>query len=320
MSLSTARPALPPAPIDIQRRVEHQGIVWIDFVYPGVEQINYLRDCFHFHPLHLEDVLSRLQRPKIDDEADQEYVFLVLHLPVFNEVTRLSSVSEVDIFAGRDYIVTAHDRRLKALTRLVARAEDERGRAELMGRDVGYLLYRIIEALLNACFPMLYRLDEKLDRVEADIFKPDVRDTLQELSYLRRDIMSLRRIIRPNLPVVRSLEARERPFLRVDEGAYFGDLVDGFSRVWDMLEEQKEIIEGLDATLASVTSYRINQEMKVFTLISVILLPMTLVASVLGMNVLIPFADHPLALPVTVLLMLGLAGGLFMYFRHKHWV
>lgn len=262
-------------------------------------------------------MLSRIQRPKLDDNDDEEYAFLVLHFPVFDEIERLSMISEVDIFVGADFVLTFHDGHLRPLRRLAQTAGDERGAALLLGRGPGFLLYRIVEALVNYCFPMLHRLDEKLDAVEEAMFRGDTRRTVQELSYLRRDIISLRRILRPNIPVVRMLAGRTREFLRLDEEVYYGDLLDGIDRIWDMLEEQKEIIEGLDATLSSLTSHRINQEMKTFTLISVILLPMTLVASILGMNVIIPFADHPLSLPIAVLLMLALAFGLFMYFRSK---
>ena len=124
----------------------------------------------------------------------------------------------------------------------------------------------------------------------------------------------------PNIPVLRSLSSREHPFLQLDTATYFGDLSDNLATKWELLEEQKEIIEGLDATLSSVSSHRINQEMKIFTLITVICLPMTLLASIVGMNVYMPLADHPFALPVLLLIMVALAFGMLAFFRRKHWV
>lgn len=292
-------------------------------VQPGAEQVAYLRNTYNFHPLHLEDVLSRLQRPKIDnnpEESGVEYVFLVLHFPVFDKKNRVAVVSEVDIFAGHDYVITLHDGKLKPLVRLIRNAEDEHVRAQLMGGGSGYLLYRILETLVSACFPMLYRVDQHLDRLEAGIFGSNVRAIVHELSFVRRDIIAMRRIVRPNIPVVRSLEMRERTFLRLDEEVYFGDLTDGLAKLWDMLEEQQEIIEGLDATLDSITSHRINEEMKIFTLISVIMLPMTLIASIFGMNVALPYTNHPLAFPVTLFIMTIPALAMYLYFRYKHWV
>lgn len=318
------RPAPPPAtfsgPAEDHTCVTEGELTWVDVVRPSRDEVLALAEHYNFHPLNAEDVLSKLQRPKIDENDEEEYLFLVLHFPVFNEVDRLSVASEVDIFVGRDYVISFHDGQLRPMRRMTQTAEDDRGRQLMLGRSSGFLIYRIIEALINYCFPMLYRLDEKLDALEEHIFQRDVQTTVQELSFLRRDIIALRRILKPNIPVVRYLAARERDFLRLDEDAYFGDLSDGLTRLWDMLEEHKDIIEGLDSTLSSLTSHRINQEMKIFTLISVIMLPMTLIASILGMNVAIPYANHPLALPVTIGLMVVIAGALYIYFRLKRMV
>ncbi len=293
---------------------------WVDVIHPGAEQLAQLREQYNFHPLHLEDVLSYLQRPKIDDNLESGYVFLVLHFPVFDKANRVAVVSEIDIFAGRDFVITLHDGKLKPLTRLVRACHDEQQRTTLMGRGSGYLLYRIIEALISACFPMLYRVDQNLDRIEANIFTRNAADMIEELSFVRRDIISLRRILRPNIAVVRSLEVRERTFLRVDEEVYFGDLTDGLSKLWDTLEEQHELIVGLNATLDSLTSHRINKEMKIFTMISVLVLPMTLFASILGMNVEIPYAESDWALPASLGVMSLLGFGLFIFFRWKRWI
>jgi magnesium transporter len=310
----------PAGPAAIRKHFTQDGLTWVDVIYPTRDEVYAIGEHYGFHPLQVEDVLSRIQRPKLDDNEDEEYVFLVLHFPVFDEVERLSVISEVDVFVGADFVITFHDGRLRPMRRLAQTAGDERGSALLLGRGSGFLLYRIIEALVNYCFPMLHRLDEKLDALEEAMFKEDTHRTVQDLSYLRRDIIALRRIIRPNIPVVRMMASREREFLRLDQEEYYGDMVDGLNRIWDMLEEQKEIIESLDSTLFSLMSFRLNQEMKTFTLISVIVLPMTLLASILGMNVVIPYADHPLSLLAAILLMLGMAVGLFVYFRSRRMV
>jgi magnesium transporter len=144
---------------------------------------------------------------------------------------------------------------------------------------------------------------------------------VQDLSFVRRDIITLRRIIKPNLPVLRQLESRERAFLTLDEDIYFGDILDHLGKQWDMLEDDKEIIEGLNDTLDSLTSHRINEVMKILTVISVVLLPMTLVASIYGMNIeTLPFAHHPFSFVIIVGWMLLAAFGMMSYFRYKGWV
>lgn len=314
------QPGMPRAPVAMQRRFEHGSLTWLDFLYPGIEQVDYLRSQFPFHQLHLDDLVSRLQRPKIDDSPEDEYSFLVLHFPVFNSQTRLPIASEVDVFIGRDYLITGHDGRLKPLARLVHNAGSPQIQAQLMDRGSGFLLYKILEALINACNPMLYQIDAKLERLDEQVFTRNVRDIVKELSFVRRDIISMRRILKPNIPVIRLLAARERPFLRLDEDAYFGDLTDGMAKIWDMLEEQKEIVEGLDATLSSLTSHRINTEMKIFTLITVIGMPMTIIGGVYGMNVPLPWQEHPASLLMALTLMFTVPLAMYVYFRWKGWV
>ena len=314
------QPDLPLAPQAMQRRFEHKGLTWVDFMHPSGEQVAFLRERFQFHQLHLDDLVSRLQRPKLDDNDEPNYIFMVLHFPVFDSRTRMPTVSEIDFFVGPNFVVTAHDGRLKAHMRILQSAAELQQRQQMMERGPGFLLYKVIANLLNACMPMLLVLDEKLDRLDEGIFTEDVQKMVRELSFLRRDVITMRRILRPNMPVIHSLANRERGFLRLDEEAYFGDLTDILGKLWDLLEEQKEIIEGLDATISSLTSHRINQEMKIFTLISVIILPMTLVASILGMNVSIPLAEHPLALPISLIIMCILACAMFAYFRWQGWI
>jgi len=305
----------------MEHEIEHENLTWLDIRYPTDEQITYLQERFHFHPLHLEDVRSHLQRPKLDDADDQHYIFLVLHFPFYDEQNRVSTISEIDCFVGRDFFVMTHDGKLRALQHLIHDAQEhEVLRSRLMGRGSGYLLYRITEALINACYPMIYRIYQKLDRLDAEMFRISTQETVQDLSFIRRDIISLRRIIKPNIAVLNELAGSDHDFLRLEEDEYFGDLVDGLTKIWDMLEEQKELIEGLDSTLFSLTSFRLNQEMKTFTLISVIFLPMTLIASILGMNVPLPGQDNPFALIASILLMILVAGGMVVYFRHRGWI
>jgi magnesium transporter len=328
--LRTIRPILPtrsaqPQPVTRSPRMQtiaFGDLQWIDVRQPTPTEMRDLGQRFQFHPLTLEDCLSRVQRPKLDDYTEDGYLFLVLHFPLFNKQTRYTEQAEVDIFVGRGFVVTVHEGNLKPLNQLWGAAESEETvRARMMGRGSGYLLYRIIDQLVDYCFPILNKIDEHIEGIESRIFDRNVRSLVQDLSFLRRDIIALRRITKPNLPVVRQLESRDREILRVDEDIYFGDILDHLNRQWDMLEDDKEIIEGLNYTLDSLTSHRLNEVMKILTIISVVLLPMTLVASIYGMNInTLPFAGHPLSFLITVGWMISAAVGMLAYFRFKGWV
>jgi magnesium transporter len=303
------------------RQVAHAGLTWLDMIQPGVPEVSYLRERFAFDSLTLEDVLSKTQRPKLDVYAEGEYLFIVLHFPVFDARNRRTNASEVDLFVGPNYLVTLHEGDLKPLRRMFAAVNtDEQARAQLLGRGPGYLLYRIIDALVRYCFPMLYRIDDQIARLETHIFGRKVRETIQELALVQRDSIAVRRIVRPNLPVIRMLAARERAFLQLDAEIYFGDVADGTRKLWDMLEEQKEVLDGLNATNDSLISQRISEVLKILTVIAVVLLPIMLVTSIYSMNLNLPFAQHPLVFGIIVLVMFGSAAGMIAYLRYKDWI
>lgn len=327
MAVRQLRPTkiLPPqAPAQRSPRVQtivHGDLQWIDIRQPTPTEMNDLRRSFPFHPLTLDDCLSKVQRPKLDDYTDEGYIFLVLHFPTFNKQNRHTNPIEVDVFVGQGYVVTVHEGVLKPLVQTFAAAQnDEAVRERLMGRGSGFLLYRIIDRLVDYVFPILNKIDEHIESIENEIIDGNVRLLVQNLSFVRRDIITLRRIIKPNLPVLRQLESRERAFLNLDEDTYFGSILDHLGRQWDMLEDDKEIIEGLNDTLDSLTSHRINEVMKILTVISVVLLPMTLVASIYGMNIQLPFDQHPFAFVIVMGWMLVAAAGMMGYFRYKGWI
>jgi magnesium transporter len=266
-------------------------------------------------------LLSKVQRSKLDVYDEDEYLFLVIHFPIFDRVRRLANPGEVDIFVGRDYIVTVHDGRLKPLKQMFAACQmDDTICERNMSRGSGFLLYRILDRAVDYCFPIMGKITEHIEEIEQEIFDRDIRKLVQDLAYVRRDIISLRRIIKPNLPVLRQFEARTFPFLQLDEEVYFGDVLDSANKQWDMLEDDKEIIEGLNDTLDTLTSHRINEVMKILTVISVVLLPMTLVASMYGMNIELPFASHPRSFLFVVGFMVTSACIMLSYFRWKDWI
>jgi magnesium transporter len=309
-----------PRPLDI-RTITYNGITWVDMDRPGQAEIEWLRATYGFHPLHLEDTVSKTQRPKIDDADD--YTFIVTHFPVYSKLVRQTTASEVDIFVGASFVITAHQGNLKPLVRLFKQcAEEPDQRARYMGRSTGYLVYTIIDRLVDYCFPILSKIDENIEQIEDEIFMEHVRRTVQEISVVRRDIISFRRIIKPLIPVVNSLERKNRPFLHEDMEEYFGDVADALSRIWDTLEEFKEVIEGLSDTISTLTNNRINDIIKVLTIISVILLPLTLISGIFGMNVKLPggWEDQPYAFAVIMGSMLVVMIVMLIYFRWRKWI
>lgn len=299
--------------------IEHGALRWYDIRSITPATIEYLRDVFGFHPLALDDVTSRLQRPKVD--IYDSFLFLVMQFPRHNKLTRTTLASEVDLFIGSNFVITAHDGSLKPLTRMFDSAlESNEVRDTLMNRTSGHLLYYIIDRLVDYCFPIVNRMSERIEHIEDIIFERAGLDVVQEISIVRRDLIALRRIIKPQISVVAQLEHRDLPFVRGDIDVYFGDISDHLAKIWDSLEDEKEVLEGLSSTFDSLASHRLNGIIKTLTIISVIILPLTLITGVFGMNVPLPYESSSVALFAICAVMLITTVGMLILFRVRKWL
>lgn len=305
-------------PMAIQK-IEHNGITWLDIPQPTVMDIEFLRQNFPFHPLDIEDLLGNLQRPKLDEYDD--YLFIVLHMPVFDKQRQVTSATELNLFVGPDYLVSLHKGELWPLTKLFESSQSsERLKEENLGNGPGYLLYKLVDKLVDSCFPLAYKIERNVQDVEAKIFESRVRETVFELSIIRRDIIAFRRIIKPQISVISRLEYLKSRIIHEDLDVYFSDISDHMGKIWDTLEDQKTIIESLNDTHTSLTSYQTSEIMKVLTLISVIMLPLTLISGIYGMNIDLPFAHNPKAFAIVAGFMATVASGMLVIFKFQRWI
>jgi len=291
-------------------------LTWINIEAPTKQETGYLAKNFPFHPLDLDDCLSRIQRPKIDEYKD--YLFLVFHFPVFSKEARVTTLSQVSVFIGENYLITLHKGELKPLVKLFKECQiEEELRQKNLSQGSGYLLYRVVDRLVDYCIPILNKIGGNIEDVEDNIFSGGMRGTVREISMLRRDVISFRRIIWPMRAVIGSLEPKIRRFTRMDMAVYFGDMVDHVDKIWDALDEYKEIIEGLNDTYDSLASNRTNEVMRTLTIIATILLPITVVASIYGMNIPLPFQNSGYSFLIVLLIMLIIISGMLYFFRRK---
>lgn len=294
-------------------------ITWVNIEKPTPKDIEYLAANYLFHPLDLEDCRSRIELPKIDEY--ENYLFLVLHFPVFSKEARVTTPSQVSIFIGGDYVVTVHSGELKPLSKLFNDCQqNERAREDNMARSSGYLLYRILDRLVDYCFPIMNKIIANVEAAEDRLFSDQARDTVREISILRRDIMAYRRIIRPQPAILKSLEEKDYPFLREDLDVYFGDIGDHIGKISETLDEYKEVVEGLNASSDSLFSHRTSEVMKMLTILATIMLPILLISSLYGMNIDLPFQRSPFAFIIMIFVMLLISGGMLFYFRFKRWI
>jgi magnesium transporter len=296
-------------------------LTWINIQPPTKKEIEYLAKNFSFHPLDLDDVLSRTQRPKIDEYPD--YLFLLLHFQVYNKATRLSTHSQVSAFIGEKYLITLQQIELKPLMKLFRECQiDEKSRQEYFSHGSGYLLYRIIDRMVDAYYPILDKIWQLMEEMEDRVFDPHV-ETATEVAIMRRDIITQRRIIFPMRTVVADLEKKIKRFTKIDMSAYFGDLMDHMNHICETLDEIKEVIEIYKDADFVLGTERLNHVMRIMTVLGTILLPFVVVSSIYGMNVILPggLQDGVYhSFIILLVVMAAIAVGMLYFFHRRRWI
>lgn len=313
--------SLPPAePESTQPEViEDHGVRWINIEEPKSTHRSWLEERFDFHPLDYEDVYSRNQRPKIDEYDD--YLFIVLYFPRFDKQVGRLNAAELDLFVGPDFLITLPNQPLQPVEYLFERLRtNDELRENWFSKGTGYLLYKIIDACVDASFPMLAKMGNKLERVEDEIFAGNSAEVVRDISNVKQEIINFRKVVRPQRAVFGDMERTKQRYLAEDMDVYFDDINDASERVWQMLETYKETVEALEATNESVLSHQLNDVLRVLTVLSVVFLPLTLIASVFGMNVHVPGQGNIEPFWVVIGVMLAVGGGMIAFFKKRHWL
>ena len=306
---------------DVQR-LEAHGLTWLNIEEPTDAETAWLAEHQDFHPLDLEDVLSRRrQRSKIDEYDD--YVFLVLHFPRFDKRTGRLQATELNVFIGPGLLITIPKEPLKPISALWSRCEQrDDARFDFMSKGSGFLLYEIVDQMFDYCFPILDKIGFKLDTLEDAIFEGQSNELVRDISNVKQEIINYRKIIKPQRPTLRMLERAVQRYAPDDLEIDFDDIVDKNERIWDSLENYKEVADALEATNESVITHRLNAMLALLTIISAVILPLTLITGFYGMNIDgLPFARNGMASFIMLLVvMVVLAGGVLWYFRRRKWL
>jgi magnesium transporter len=300
------------------RSITNGKLSWFYVERPTSNEVQFLAQRFQFHHLDLDDILSRIQRPKIDEYED--YLFMVLHFPVFDKQNRITRPSEMDIFIGENYVVTVHcSGDLKPLAKFFQECEtDKESRERYLGRSSGFLLYHILDRLVSSCFPILNKLTQNIDDIEDIILTKPVPKTVREISLIRRDLISFRRVVHPQIAVIETLEKEEYPFFKEDQEIYFGDVADHIRKIWDGLEDCKEVIDGLADTSNWLTSHRIQEVMRILTIFMAIIMPVEVVASIEGSNLLPQsWLHNPLLFVLSFVVQVGIVVAMILFLRRR---
>lgn len=293
---------------------EAASLLWVDVVDPTPDDLRLLGEEFRFHPLAMEDATKRHQRPKIDFyDGFLFIVFYELEIHHARPETR-----ELTLFVGKNYLVTVHDGAFEVVKETARRWREN---VHLPGdRGVGLLVYSLLDAVVDGYFPIIDELSERIEDMEQAIFERSDQRIQQEIFMLKRDLLAIRRVLGPERDVMNVLVRRDSPVFEPGTIVYFQDIYDHLLRVMDAVDTYRDLLTGALDAYFTVTSNRLNQVVKTLTASSIILMSMTLVAGIYGMNfVYMPELHWLLGYPWALGLMLAVGAGLFIMFRRIDW-
>lgn len=296
------------------------NFTWVNINKPDESTIQHLRRNYKFHPLDLEDILSELQRPKIDDYED--YLFMILRLPIKSARTKSLKTSDLKIFVSQKFVITVHNNDPTIRNVFEKCRKRKKAKEDYMGKGAGYFLYMIIDDLFESCFPLRDNLTKMLNDLERDVFASDYsRDRLKDILLLKKDIINFRRVIMPQRALIAQLEHKNKKFLPENLDVYFDDVVDKIEKIWNNLENLQELVASLQETNESIISHNTNNVIKILTVFSVVMLPLTFITGFYGMNVHgLPFAADGNSVEIITGILIGVVVVMLAYFKYKKWI
>lgn len=302
-------------------QIKTKKMTWLHVTKPTPADIEYLRKEFQFHPLDLEDCIGRIQRPQISEYP--HYIFFILTFPFYDRKNKVIESSEMDFFIGPKYLVTISD----GLTQVVDNffhdmQKNDYSQEQYMQTHPVFLLYEILHRLQNYTMPMLDHVNHDIEEMEHNIFAGKEKLVAREILNIKRNIVNLRKIMQAHKNIIKKLmHSRTKVFMPDNTEIYFSNILDRTKDIWDILETQKENISAFHEANESLLSYKLNEVIKVLTIISVVLMPANLLAVIFGMRtdatpIIGARFDFYIVLSIMIIVMFGLV----TYFKKKDWL
>jgi len=298
----------------------YKGITWTDDSEPSQKALLQLQKKYGFHELDIEDCLSEHERPKVEEY--DTYLFLVFHIPYSANHSGRITKEEVNIFIGQDFIVTLHRGKIALLDSLWKELKESRAkRSEFLEHGTGFFLYELMDQLFEGLFPLVDSIAKNIRTMEDELFEREEQvDLLKDIMNLKRNIITMRSILLPQRTIIAKLEYKNKKFVSEELAIYFDDILDAIERQWNLLDTSKEMIDALQETHESWLTHKTNAVVRILTVFSVTMLPLTFIAGLFGMNVMLPYQDHQQAFAVLIVGMGILMSGLLAYFARKGWL
>jgi magnesium transporter len=304
---------------DMIETIKIGTLKWHHVLNPDEDDLQFFADTFHFHPLDLEDCRSKLnQRPKVDIYDD--YYFMILHFPNIEKSGKFLTTKEVKIFWGEDFVITIGSSHWVVMDMFKAAQEQEARKEDFEVGTSDAILYMILERLMRENMILLRKIGNDVEFLNAQLFILKARETIERISITRKNIILLNTIFKPQLPLFQKFEIGKIEGFAENMEDYWGNILDYYQKMWDMTEDYQELIEGLSKTFDSLQAHKINDIMKVLTFFSTILLPLTFITGLYGMNVGLPLQDDPNSFFIVLVSMGVIVTIMLLYFKRKRWI
>jgi magnesium transporter len=304
---------------DLAAYRDRRTVTWVNVVNPDAAALSRIGEIFNLHSLTIEDIQNRAQRPKTEDMVDYVYIAATM-FPAETPGRSVKAVGQqVSLVVGKYYVLSFDEGRGQVFEPVREKLRKYKGRIRRMGSD--YLLYRLLDAVVDTYFLLLERLGEKLESLEERVVTDPTPEVMREIHALRIDMTVFYRSVWPLREVVGALTRDDLPVIRKATGAYFRDVYDHTVQIIETMETDRDMVSGMLDIYVSSVSNKMNEIMKVLTVIATIFIPMTFLAGVWGMNFKhMPELDWHWAYPAFWGLMVLVAIFMLIYFRRRKWL
>ncbi len=301
----------------MQFQARPECLYWWEICAPTPDDADCLSGYFHFHPLAIEDCVSDIHYPKVD--FYETYLYLVIH-GVDVDRTRVEGFGpkELDVFLGPGYLVTFHKKQTRSVQEVLRRCKEN---SPIMEYGLDFVLYSILDIMVTNYLPVLEELEDEIDTTEEQLFQNPDPKVLRKILTIKRTLLKLKKTVFPQREVMNHLARNEYQFISPKTQFYFRDVYDMLYRMAEMTESFRDVTTALVETYLSTVSNRLNEVMKVLTILATIFMPLTVITGIYGMNFeYFPELKWKYGYFLTLGFMVLVAGGLFGFFRHRKWI
>lgn len=328
--------------------VSFQGLSFVDVTNPTDFEMKHLKNTYYFNPLYLEDYVHKAQIPKIENHKRYDLLVLrfplftenapqnshqygVMHIPTFHTYTKKRRLlsSYVNFFVAKEYVVILHDGTLPQINRIFSLCQKTlHNRTEYMSKGSVFLTYKIIDALVDDCFPAINELTATIDKIDKALEDKQSQKTLEEISATRRNLVVFHTMIKPILPLFSQLEAGKYKDLNGTMQPFWGNILDHLQKIMDRIEDNQELIEGISESSEFLLRSKTNKIMALLTILFTLTIPATIIGTFYGMNILLPggaeegpwnfWGPYTTLIIITIFSLVPLIL-MLLYFKHKKW-